>query len=315
MERAQRKFALITGGSTGIGYELAKLFARDDYNLVIVARDTEELARVKNELERGYQIRVITLAKDLFNLEAPKEIYDELKKEDVHIDVLINDAGQGEYGFFDEVPLERHMDIIKLNIMAPTGLIKLFLPDMIERNEGKILNLASMLSKSPSPLLAVYAATKAFMYSLTMSLRNELQDTGVTVTALLPGATDTDFFAKAGALHTKEYHGNKSDPADVAKAGYEALMKGEEKVVAAGLMNKMMAMFSNITPDSTLAATMRKGMQNDDGTEGKEGASQGEGYRMAASDRRNNNSERDEDNERQNIIDTDFTDGRNAPGE
>jgi len=311
MERAKRKYALITGGSTGIGYELAKLFARDDFNLVIIARDNEELARVKNELERGYQIRVVTLEKDLFNLEAPKEIYNELKAENIHIDVLVNDAGQGEYGFFDEIDIERHMDLVKLNVMAPMCLIKLFLPDMVERNEGRILNLASMLSKNPSPLLAVYAATKAFMYSLTMSLRNELQDTGVTVTALLPGATDTDFFAKAGALNTKEYHGNKSDPADVAKAGYEALMKGEEKVVASGLMNKVMSAFSNITPDSALASTMRKGMQNLDGSEGKEGASQGEGYRMAASDKMRD----DDKDERKNINNTDFEDSRHAPGE
>ena len=287
MKDSKGKCALITGGSSGIGYELAKLFAKDGYELILVARTESELQRVASELSSTNNIQVTTIAKDLFDIDAPQEIYDEVKAKGLHVDVLVNDAGQGEYGFFTEIDMKRDLDVINLNIVAPVLLTKLFLKDMTSRRQGKILNLASIVSKNPSPLLSIYSATKAFIYSWSMTLRNELKDTGVTVTALLPGSTDTDFFNKAGMLNTKEVNDyTLGDPSEVAKAGYEALMDNDEKVVAEGMKNKMMANMANVMPDSMIAENMRENhMKNVDGTEGKRGASESEGtgMRQAAS--------------------------------
>ena len=278
---------MITGGSSGIGYELAKLFAKDGYELILVSRTESELQRVASELSSTNNIQVTTIAKDLFDIDAPQEIYDEVKAKGLHVDVLVNDAGQGEYGFFTEIDMKRDLDVINLNIVAPVLLTKLYLKDMTSRRQGKILNLASIVSKNPSPLLSIYSATKAFIYSWSMTLRNELKDTGVTVTALLPGSTDTDFFNKAGMLNTKEVNDyTLGDPAEVAKAGYDALMDNDEKVVAEGMKNKMMANMANVMPDSMIAENMRENhMKNVDGTEGKRGASESEGtgMRQAAS--------------------------------
>ncbi|MCD6064528.1 MAG: Estradiol 17-beta-dehydrogenase [Flavipsychrobacter sp.] len=284
MKKNTEKCALVTGGTSGIGYELAKLFAKDGYDLVIVARDENELSQTAEELKQQFAVHVTTLAKDLFKTETSQEIYDEVKAKGLHVNVLVNNAGQGEYGFFEEVDIQRHLDIIQLNVVAPVYLTKLFLKDMIAAGEGKILNLASIVSKTPTPLIGVYSATKAFMYSFSQSLRNEVKEKNITVTALLPGATDTDFFNKAGMLNTIEYHENANgDPADVAKDGYEALMKGEDHVVS-GLKNKIMAAQANVMPDPLQTKNMReKHMRNIDGTEGKEGASESEGMRQAAS--------------------------------
>lgn len=287
METTKRNWALITGGSMGIGYELAQLFAKDGYNLILVARTQEDLDRAKKDLQNGNNIEVETISKNLFEVNASQEIYDEVKRRGHQVSILVNDAGQGEYGFFNEIDMQRDIDIINLNVMAPVLLTKLFLKDMIANKQGKILNLASIVSKNPSPLLTIYSATKAFIYSFSMALRNELKDTGVSVTALLPGSTDTDFFSKAGMLNTKEVNEYElSDPKGVAKAGYDALMDDEEKVVAEGMKNKMMANMANVMPDSMITENMRKNhMQNVDGTEGKRGASESEGtgMRQAAS--------------------------------
>jgi uncharacterized protein len=278
MAQGNGKTALITGGTSGIGYELAKLFAKDGYDLVLVARTEEDLSKAANELGAAHGVNVTTIAKDLFKVEASQEVYDEVKGKGIHIDVLVNDAGQGEYGFFYETDIRRDIDIINLNIIAPVYLTKLFVKDMMAKGEGKILNLASIASKSPMPLLGIYAATKAFVYSFSQFLRNELKDHNIVVTALLPGATDTDFFNKAGMLNTIEYNENaNAQPADVAKDGYEALMNNDDKVVS-GMKNKVMSAMNDVTPAPAQAANMRKQhMKNEDGTEGKEGASDSEG--------------------------------------
>jgi short-subunit dehydrogenase len=261
MSNSNGKYALITGGTNGIGYELAKLFAQDGYNLVIVARDRERLEQVADKFSRDYRTTVIPIAKDLFQREAASEIYAELQMKEIRIDVLVNDAGQGQHGYFADSDLQRIIDMIQLNIISLVTLTKLFLTDMLQRNEGKILNLASIASLNPSPLLAVYAATKAFVLSFSEALADELKETKVTMTALLPGATDTDFFSKADGENTKEYQESSlSNPSDVAKDGYEALMKGEVKVVS-GMKNKLQAAMSNVIPDSKLAATMHKKME------------------------------------------------------
>ncbi|MGI4729026.1 MAG: SDR family NAD(P)-dependent oxidoreductase [Janthinobacterium lividum] len=251
-----QKYALITGATSGIGYELAKLFARDQYNLVIVARNTEELEKASDELKKS-GIEVITISKDLFKVEAPFEIYDEIKSKGIQVDVLVNDAGQGQYGLFSETDINRELDIIQLNIGATISLTKCFLPEMIARKAGKILNLSSIAGKTPGPYQSVYHGTKAFIQSFTEAIRSENKDNGVTITALLPGATETDFFNKADMNDSKiVQNGGMATAADVAKDGYEALMSGDDMVIS-GLKNKAMIGMTNITPDHLVADMMK----------------------------------------------------------
>jgi uncharacterized protein len=251
------KTALITGATSGIGLELARLFARDQYNLVIVARNEDELQRTSSELRQQYNIEVLTLAKDLFRRESPLEIYDEVTAKGIQVDVLVNDAGQGEFGEFINTDLNRELDIIQLNIGAYVMLTKLFLTDMVIRNEGKILNVGSIAGEAPGPWHSVYHGTKAFVNSWSAAIRNELKDTNVTVTVLLPGATDTDFFNKANMENSKILETGLSDPAKVAKDGYEALMSGDDKIVS-GLKNKVQVAMAHAVPDSMAAESMRK---------------------------------------------------------
>jgi len=247
------KYALITGATSGIGYELAKLFALDGYNLVIVARDQAALDVKSAELEQ-HGIRVITFAKDLFDPEQAFGLYADLHAQGIQIDVLVNNAGQGVYGEFEDTDIDRELDIIHLNISSLVVLTKLFLKDMTVRNSGKILNTASIASKTPGPWQAVYHGTKAFVLSFTEAIREELRDTEITVTALMPGATDTDFFTKADMLDSKAVQDKDalSDPADVAKDGYDALMAGKDKIIS-GFKNKVQLGMGAVTPDSLVA--------------------------------------------------------------
>ncbi|RYE31210.1 MAG: SDR family oxidoreductase [Sphingobacteriaceae bacterium] len=251
-----KKYALITGATSGIGYELAKLFAKDQYNLVIVARNTEELEKASNEFKQS-GVEVITISKDLSNVEAPLEVYNEIKSKGIQIDVLVNDAGQGQYGLFSETDIERELEIIRLNIGATIALTKPFLKEMIARKDGKILNLSSIAGKTPGPYQAVYHGTKAFVQSFTEAIRSENKDNGVTITALLPGATDTDFFNKADMNDSKIVQdGGMSSAADVAKDGYDALMSGDDMVIS-GFKNKAMIGLTNLTPDHLVADMMK----------------------------------------------------------
>ena len=251
-------YTLITGGSEGIGYELAKQFAQNGHNLILVARTGAELKRVKDELESA-DVEVITLSKDLFDPNAPFELHDEIHARQLEVDILVNNAGQGEYGLFADTDIRRELAIVQLNICATIVLTKLFLQDMLNSGEGKILNVSSIASKIPGPWQSVYHGTKAFVQSFTEALRSEVKDQNITVTALLPGATDTDFFNKAGMESSKivQDRSKLSDPADVAKDGYEALMSGDDKVIS-GMKNKLMVGMSNMTPESTSADMMKK---------------------------------------------------------
>jgi short-subunit dehydrogenase len=259
-----QKYALITGATSGIGHEFAKLFAQDGYNLVLVARNTEALENISRDFKSKHQIEVLTIAKDLFKRESPFEIYDELQSKSIHIDVLVNDAGQGQYGEFAETDINREIDIIQLNIIAYVVLTKLFLKEMLAKGEGKILNVSSIGGELPGPLQSVYHATKAFVTSFTEAIRSENKDRNITITALLPGITDTDFFRKAEQEDAKMVkEGSPADPAKVAKDGYEALMSGDDKIVS-GLKNKAMVASSQIMPDHTVADMMHKAMEPSD---------------------------------------------------
>jgi uncharacterized protein len=251
-------YALITGGSSGIGYELARLFAADGWNLILVARNATELSQVKKELSTSSGVEVVTIAKDLFYPERAKELTKEIATMGFEVEVLVNDAGQGLYGLFTETELERELDIIRLNIESLVILTKFYLKKMVARGRGKILNLSSVASKIPGPWQSVYHGTKAFVQSFTEAVRSEVHDEGVTVTALLPGPTDTDFFRKAEMENAKNIkEGKLADAADVAKDGYEALMAGKDKVIS-GFKNKIQVAMANITPDAMAADQMKK---------------------------------------------------------
>ncbi|MBT1702160.1 SDR family NAD(P)-dependent oxidoreductase [Chryseosolibacter indicus] len=264
-----RKYALITGATSGFGYEFAKLFAKDGYNLVLVARNDEKLQELAADLTQTFLIEVLPIAKDLFNPSAAAEIYSETQAKGIVIDALVNNAGQGTYGLFAEYDSDRDVDMIQLNITSLVCLTKLYLKEMIARNEGKILQVASLLGKYPTPYMSVYAASKAFVVIFTEGLINELKGTQVTVTALLPGPSDTDFFHKAGAEETVTYkEEDLSNPAVVARDGFEALMNGESRIVS-GIKNKVFAVMSGVMPDSALASTMEKKMRPSGEQEGR----------------------------------------------
>jgi short-subunit dehydrogenase len=252
-----KKYALITGASSGIGFELAKLFAKDHYNLIIIGRDKDKLNKCAKELST-YGVEVISLVKDLFKREDTLSIYQAVKSHGIEVEVLVNDAGQGLYGEFKDTDLSKELDMIELNISAVVILTKDFLKDMVSRNSGMILNLASIASKAPGPWQSVYHGTKAFVLSFSEALTEEVKDSNITVTALLPGVTDTDFFNKANMNGSKiVQEQDMAHPATVAKDGYEALLAGKDKVVS-GLKNKLLVGITNLMSDQAAAHLMNE---------------------------------------------------------
>jgi short-subunit dehydrogenase len=254
----KNKTALITGATSGIGYELAKLFAKDNFDLVLVARSKETLEKVADELQFLGASRVVLIPADLSVVNSAQKIYEAIKEKSIEINILVNDAGVGQHGKFAEIEMERHLHIINLNIIALTQLTYYFVKEMITNGEGRILQLASMASYQPTPLLATYAATKAYVLSLTDALRKETEDTGVTLTALIPGPTDTDFFRKAEMENTVAAQ-DAENPATVAKIGYEALMNGEQHAIAPGVTKQIV--MSSLMPNDTVASMAKKQME------------------------------------------------------
>jgi len=251
------KYALVTGATSGIGFELAKLFAQDGYNLVITGRYTDTLNITADKLS-SYNVDIVKIQKDFFQRDSPFDLYNEIKEKGIEISVLVNDAGQGEYGEFKDTDINRELDIIQLNVITVVVLTKLFLQDMLERNDGKILNVTSIAGKLPGPYQSVYHGTKAFVHSFTEAIHSEIKESEVIITSLLPGVTDTDFFNKASMQSSKiVQEGEMADPADVARDGYEALNKGKDKVIS-GIKNKVEVAMSNVTPDSKVADKLKK---------------------------------------------------------
>lgn len=234
MSVLKRPVALITGGSSGIGLELAKQFAYHGYDLILVARDATKLAGAEQMIRRDNPATdVKTISEDLCLSDGADRVYAGAMQTGWRIDVLVNNAGQGVYGDFTTgTDLSAEIDMIQVNIVSVVRLTKLFARDMVERGQGKILMTASIAGLAGAPYLTVYAATKAFIHSFAAGLRDELKDKGVVVTALLPGATDTNFFRRAKMQNTKVANSNLADPADVARAGYEALMNNDDHVVS-----------------------------------------------------------------------------------
>lgn len=255
------KSALITGATSGFGREFCKLFAKDGHDLIIVSRDRNALESVKNELEKNYTVKVFPVSVDLGQPEGAEEVELAVKAKGLKVDFLVNNAGIGEHGLFHENDWQKEFHMMQLNMVSLVYLTKLFLPGMLEKKEGRILNLASITSLMPTPKMAVYAATKAFVLSFTESVAHELKDTGVTITALLPGGSDTDFFDRANAEDTRLYQNSSlDDPFEVAKDGYEAMMSGTRRKIS-GTQNKIQAAISKVVPDQLLAAGMRYFME------------------------------------------------------
>ncbi|OES45560.1 SDR family NAD(P)-dependent oxidoreductase [Domibacillus iocasae] len=246
------KTALITGASSGLGLEFAKIFAEAEYNLVIVARSKDKLEAFADSYPNT-EMKI--MAKDLSKPGAPKEVAEELDRLGIQVDVLINNAGFGLLGSFAELSLEKQTEMMQLNMTALTELTHLFLLGMLERNSGRILNVASMAAFQPGPMMAVYFATKAFVLSLSEALAEELVHTNITVTALCPGATKTNFGTVASVEETKMFS-QAMPAAQVAKEAVNGLLQGK-RVVITGNRNKAGAFASKLLPRSTTAKVVK----------------------------------------------------------
>jgi hypothetical protein len=248
--------ALITGASGGIGYELAKLFARDHHNLVLAARSADKLAHVAAELQH-HGVTVKTVALDLAEPLAPKFLFDQLLGDGIAVDILINNAGFGAFGEFAELSEDEILGQIDLNIRALTQLTRLFLPGMIARRSGRVMNVASTAGFQPGPLMAVYYATKAYVISFSEAIANELRGKGVTVTCFCPGATHTGFAKRAGNDKSRLFKQMGAMSAEkVALDGYRALMEGKTLAIS-GVQNWLVAESTRFAPRKVVTAISR----------------------------------------------------------
>jgi short-subunit dehydrogenase len=245
--------ALVTGASGGIGLALAERFAEGGHDVVLVARNGPRLAEVGRELEGRYGIRSTVLPADLADPEAPRALARAAAERGLAIDYLVNNAGFGLRGSFATTDIARELEMLQLNVVALTHLTKLFLPGMLERARGGVLNVASTAAFVPGPGTAVYSASKAYVLSFSESLAVELQGTGVNVTALCPGPTRTSFAATAGMESSRLFRsGSVMEAGPVARAGYDGLMKGKP-VVLTGLSNRLMVQSLRVSPRRAVA--------------------------------------------------------------
>jgi len=252
------KLALITGASSGIGKELAIIHARHGGDLIIVARREDKLVELKKMLEDKYQVMVKVIVKDLSKDTSASEIYDEVNALNLEVDYLINNAGFGGQGYFYEREWEKDLSMINVNILALTTLTRLFLPDMVKRNSGKILNTSSTAALTPGPLQAVYFATKAYVTSFSNALSEELADTNITVTALMPGATDSGFASRSGMDKTALF--KKTVTAEsVANDGYQAMLNGKMDIITG--INPIVVKLMGIVPKRTLMKIIKNQQQ------------------------------------------------------
>jgi short-subunit dehydrogenase len=246
-----RPLALVTGASSGIGLELARQFVDNGFDVVITAED--DLTAAQSSLSAG-GAKVWAVQADLSTYEGVERVWSAVP--DVGLDTLALNAGVGVNGDFTrDIPLEDDLRLIALNVTSAVHLAKRALPGMVTRGRGRVLVTSSVAGLMPGPYYATYAASKAFLQSFAQAIRHELKDTGVTVTALQPGPTDTEFFDRAGMQDTAAGSGPKDDPADVARQGFEALMAGKDHVVAGGLKNQAQAAGTRLMPETAQAAS------------------------------------------------------------
>ena len=246
----QKKTVLITGASSGIGRELARVFASQGWSLVLTARNETSLAKLKAELETRHQVQAQLLVQDLAKPDAASLIHAELARSKTKIDILVNNAGFGDYGLFAETDWAKQEDMVQVNILALMHLTRLFLPDMLQAGTGRILNIASVAGFSPGPYMSVYYARKAFDISFSQALASELQGTGITVTASCPGPTTSGFQKMAGRGTEKLFAALKNATArEVAEFSYKKLMRGRA-VAIYGLGNKLLVFMQRFAPRS-----------------------------------------------------------------
>ena len=253
-----RTTALITGGSTGIGLDLAREFALHGHDLVIVARNRDRLDQAAGSLEGKYGVKVTAIPSDLSVDGSAQRLYDAVIAEGVQVDYLVNNAGFGLGGEFADTDLERELDMIQLNVSAVVHMTKLFMQPMLKRKKGRIMNVGSTAGFQPGPLMSIYYATKAFVLSFSEAIAEELRDSGVTVTCLCPGPTDTEFAHVAGIRETRLFTqmGVKGSAA-VAKFGYRAMMNGD-RVAIPGVRNRMLVQVERAAPRRLVTTIVRK---------------------------------------------------------
>ncbi|MEL6815014.1 MAG: SDR family oxidoreductase [Cyanobacteria bacterium J06598_3] len=251
---------LITGASSGIGLQLAKRFAREGNDVILVARSESKLQSLASELIETYDIQATVLRHDLTAPDAPRKIFDQVQQNNLVVDTLINNAGYGDYGEFASSEWAMQQGMLSLNMVALTQLTHLFLPGMLQRGSGKILNVASTAAFQPGPMMAVYFASKAYVLSFSEAIAAETEGTGVTVTVLCPGPTQTNFADNASmdqiALMENVSADSFPTAAEVAEYGYRSLQKGQV-VAVHGTLNKLLTFSNRLTP----RAVIRKGLK------------------------------------------------------
>jgi uncharacterized protein len=255
MSDDSRKTALITGASTGIGRDLAELFARDRHNLILIARTRRTLQELALSFKSRFNVTVEVIPQDLSDPTSPQKIFDHLQSQP--IDFLINNAGFGSHGPFSDSDIPTTLSMLQLNITTLTHLTRLFLPQMLARNTGKILNVASLAAFLPGPLMSVYYATKAYVLSFSEALSSELAGTGITVTALCPGPTKTEFQSRAGISHSLLFKSKVMPSMTAARIGYRAMQKGRRTSIP-GPLNKLSAFSTRLLPRQMTAAIAKK---------------------------------------------------------
>jgi len=251
-----KQIALITGASTGIGYELAKVFAANGFDVVLLARKHAKLVQVAEELEQQYGVRAYVLPKDLSLPLAALEIYDWSKSQSLQINVLVNNAGFGAHGDFAQADLQNVLEMIQVNVTSLVHLTKLLLPELLQQPGSKILNVASTAAFQPGPRMAIYYASKAFVLSFSEALAAECAGTGLTVTALCPGPTATEFQDRAGVVGTKLVRASLMRADKVALAGYRGMMQGK-RVVIPGIVSKLGVMSVRFAPRKAVATIVK----------------------------------------------------------
>lgn len=249
------KTVLITGASSGIGVEFARLFAKDSFNLILVARSEERLKAIGEELSKEFKVSVKVIPQDLAKKDAAQQIFNSLARDKIQIDILVNNAGFANWGSFENIKPEKTADEIAVNISSLTILTRLLLPQIKER-QGKILNVASMAAFLPGPFMAVYYASKAYVFSFSQALRNELKDSKVTVTVLCPGPTKTGFEINAHMEKSKLFKIFPMSAEEVAGEGYKGLLEGKPTVIP-GFWNKISYFLVRFVPIGLLATITR----------------------------------------------------------
>jgi len=257
MEASTRPLALVTGASSGIGLELARQFATNDFDLIVVAEDDELIDAAKDLQRHGTSVEVLKV--DLASHDGVERLWEYVESRGRPIAAAALNAGVGSGGAFKDTDLQKELALVDLNCRSTVHLAKYLLLDMAARDEGRVLFTSSIAATMPGAFQAVYNASKSFVQSFALALRNELKDTGVTVTSLMPGPTDTEFFERAEMTDTAVGQSDsKDDPADVAKDGFEALMAGKERVVSASMTTKAQGRMSRVLPDGAKAEMHRK---------------------------------------------------------